>query len=1225
MGSRLHILIAALFCTSLLPAEVAVKRLVSRDQIAHVLGGGWDYNANNHPELLVLLEPVDSLAPSEVMYYEETGVDTLAVLWHHRLEAETPARIVDAAVTDLDGNQRPEITILLHYQTLDDKSAPYWLQVFDWNPDAATFSTEPTARWNYRGRGISYLRPRQMAVSDLDTDGDDELVIATGSPDRMVLIADWGPAGLQVFKELRSKEMASGPWPFSVAVADFNGDLRLDILIVAHGRPPKMLAYINGLDDFIATSIATPGGEAILPAVSATGDLNGDGQEEVILAHTDGSLTLVSLAGPALRATMLDTEIPNLLDLATADLDGNSTSEIIYLQADGTITTNDARFVTPVTGEQILSRLPESVTPPLRYRSFAVLPAREERPPLIVLPVHTITGAFITLAEIGEPLPGQLPLTPYEVADTTTPVPFAVQEEGSEVYFPERALPPDPQALPPHRTPDILLYVGKEFSRSVIGERREESASFHFITKAPGMIFNFLRQAIEWQPTAEYLGAWNVEYEITYHPGVRPREVVVDSIARVTPEMEVVRHQLLIYVNDKPRITSQPESLHILAGHLFAYRIQADDRNTDARIDYRLESGPEGMSIEPNGILSWRTNETHHDDYQVVISASDGFDKDIQTFTLNVNARLTITSAVPHLANIQKPYSYLVTVFQPGSKKDHVFSLLQAPEGMSIAPNGLISWTPTPAQGDTQFFQVRITDSTTEDVQDGWIYVNAQPRLVNAPPPAVTISAGDTLRLSFEGRDPNQYHALQWNLTGGPVNMTIDSAGDLTWPTTFQDLDAARYMVELSDGIDRALFRGIVFVNSPISILSTPPDSAIVSQTYRYPVKTRDDNKSTLLKFRRPTVVTNIARSVAYNVDIQDDKFKRDLPRYLAQFRDLKNIFINKPRRPQAGEVAEAARIDLKQHVEHIFLEGDQLVLVIHSPEQGLIELEDVLWELFQGGRGIMPKYTAKRIPFVRYSLREFPDGMTVDDDGLITWIPTFNQAGYDQVRLIVSDGYTRDEQSFQVYANYPPVIISQADTMALVEQRFVYQLRVDDKNKDARLTYRLTRHPEGMKVDSRGMVTWVPSLEQLNWQEFEVEVSDGHAVDRQATTIFVNIPPRVISQPKPVALNNYDYTYRVVAEDLNRDAVRYEATRLPRYSDFDPRTGLFKWRPRNIQKGPNDIAFEITDSHGAVTIHEFQVHVFEDPSRRRFLFTGWPLLLAFVGVIFVLGVAVGG
>ncbi|MFB0515428.1 MAG: FG-GAP-like repeat-containing protein [Candidatus Neomarinimicrobiota bacterium] len=1247
MGARLYILIAPLFIVSLLPAEVTIKGLISQNQTIHVLDGGWDHNANGRLELLALQAPTDSLTPSEVVYYEDTGADTLRALWRYRLGAQALAMLVDAGVTDLDGNQRPEITVLIHYYTLEASSAPDWLLVFDWDENSTTFSAEPTFRWNYRSGGISYLRPRQLRVTNLDAKGDNELVIATRSPDRMVLIADWGPTGLRASKELRSRQMSSGPWPFSIAVADFNGDMRGDILVVGHGGPSSLLAYINGREDFYEVAITAPSGEMVRTTALATGDLNGDGQEEVILPHTDGSLTLVSLAGPTLDAAALDTEISNLIDLAITDLDGDGAGEIIYLQADGTITTNNARFVTPVTAPQLLSQMPESATPPLQFHSFAVLPAREERPAIIILPVHSASGAFIAFAEVGEPLPKQLPLPPYaaarqplpteiteeavagveaaleEAVRAAEPVPFAVHEEGTQVYFPERPQPPDPRALPSHRTPDILLYAGDEFARNVLGDRVEQFAGFRFLRKAPDMVFNFQRQAIVWQPKSEHLGAWHVEYEITYHTGIRPEAMVTDSV--LLPDAEVVRDQILIYVNDKPRITSEPENLRLLAGHLFAYRIQVDDRNSDARIDYRLESGPEGMAIDRNGILNWRTNETHHDDYQVVISANDGFDKDVQTFTLNVNAQLTITSTVPHIAHLQEPYQYQVTVFQPGSKKEHVSALTREPDGMRIDQEGLISWTPTPAQIDTQYFQVRITDGTAEDVQDGWVYVNARPKFINAPPQAVAIPAGDTLRLSFEGRDSNPSQALHWSLAGGPVSMTIDSAGNLTWPTTLQDLDAARYVVELSDGIDQTQFKGIAFVNSPISITSTPPDSAVVGQTYRYPITTRDENQSCLLKFRRPTVVTDLSRTVAYEVEIQDDKFKLDLPRYLTQFKELKNIFLKKPRRPEAGEVAEAARIDLKQQVKHIFIEGDRLVLVINNPEYGVIELEDVLWEFFQGGRGIMPKYDAERVPFVHCSLRNFPDGMMVDADGLLTWTPTPAQAGYHQVRLMVSDGYTRDEQAFQVYANYPPAIVSQADTLALVDQRYIYRVRVDDKNEDARLAYHLPKHPEGMQVDAKGVVTWIPSVEQINWQEFELEVTDGHASDRQATTVFVNMPPRIISQPKPVALNNFEYNYRVVAEDLNRDPIRYQATKLPRYSDFDPRTGLFKWRPRSIQKGPNDVAFEITDSHGGVTIHEFQIHVFEDPSQRRFLFTGWPLLLAFVGVIFVVGIAVGG
>jgi hypothetical protein len=368
-----------------------------------------------------------------------------------------------------------------------------------------------------------------------------------------------------------------------------------------------------------------------------------------------------------------------------------------------------------------------------------------------------------------------------------------------------------------------------------------------------------------------------------------------------------------------------------------------------------------------------------------------------------------------------------------------------------------------------------------------------------------------------------------------------------------------------------------------------------------------------------------VAHTAAFEVEIQDDKMAQELPRYLAQFRNTKNIYINKPQRPAGADPAQAARIDLKQAVKHLFIEEDRLIVVIQDPAQGMVDLEDVLWELFQGGRGIMPRYNAEPVALVNFNLNEFPDGMTVSHDGIITWSPTPNQAGSHSVRLMVSDGFTRAEQIFEIYANYPPIIVSQPDTMATIGKRYVYQVNVDDKNSDAKLTYRLVKAPEGMKVDSRGFISWMPTVEQLNWHEFILEVSDGYAVDRQATTLFGNMLPRVISLPKPVALNSYEYNYRLVAEDLNRDEIRYQAVKLPRYSEFDERTGRFRWRPKGVQKGPNDVAFEIIDARGGVTLHEFQVHVFEDPSRRQFLFASWPLMLAFVGIIFVLGITVGG
>jgi len=1232
--------ILSLLLAGNLQAQVSVRIVPGENQKIHILGGGWDHDKNGYPEYFAIHDPQDSLGISRAYYYEDTGDTTLAVVWQYALDPAVPARIVDGTLTDLDRDGLPELILLIHYNMLSDGDSPAWLQVFAWDSATNRFAAAPTFSWRYRGQGISYLRPTRLAVADMDIDGAEDLVITIGSPDRMVLIAGWQGSGLRASQELRPGGTTDGSWSFSTAVADLNGDLRKDLLLVGHGPRPALQAYINGIDGFHRARLPRSLATSIKPNGIAVGDHNWDGQEEVLIPLIDGSLVAVGMAGPGLQFEIIATDMTQLVDLVAQDIDGDSTAELIYLLEDGTVTTNDATIQPPITPDLLNSQLPSGVRPPLVFHSLAIVPPTPERPALLLLPVQSDSVALLVFASIGNPsAPAPLPgMEALPVRETLSALPglgpaakrqepYTAAEVARKIYYPGTAGAPDPRALPPNRTPDILLYVGNEFSRSAIGERTEKSASFRFLTKAPDMIFNFLRQTIEWQPTLEHLGAWNVVYEITYFGGVEPQGTIMDSTRdfRAAPTGDVIREQLLFYVNDPPEIVSQPENLRLLAGNLFAYRISVNDRNSDARLDYRLESGPEGMTIDQGGILTWRTNETHHDDYQVVISVSDGFDRDIQSFTLNVNAQLTITSAVPRATQAGEPYEYQVTYFQPGARKEQVFSLPSAPEDMHIDQTGRLHWTPSPGQLDTQRFQVRITDGTAEDVQEGWVYVNALPEFTLRPQPISVVEAGDTLRLGFSGHDPNTGQSLTWSVFRGPVEMIIDSTGQLVWATSLQDIDATPYTVELSDGIGAVRHKGVAYVNRLVRITSmNPPDTATVRQAYSYAVQTRDENQSAVLKYRRPTVVANTSRTVTYEVNLQDDKFKREYPRYLAQFKQQKNIFINKPAKPTEGEVAQAARIDLKLHVKQIFAEDDRLVLVITNPDQGVVTLEDVLWEFFQGGRGIMPKYTAEVVPYTHFSLLEFPDGMTVSHDGVIDWTPAIAQAGLHPVRLMVSDGFTRDEQTFQIYANYPPAIISQADTLAQVEQPYTYQVRVDDKNDDAKLNYRLAGHPPGMAIDSKGLVTWMPTLEQINWREFEVVVSDGHAADHQATTLFINSTPRVISQPKAVALDSYEYTYRLVAEDLNQDDIRYKAIKIPRYSDFDVRTGLFRWRPRGVQKGANDIAFEIIDTHGGVTVHEFQVHVFEDPARKRMLFTGWPLLLAFAGALFVLGISIG-
>ena len=84
------------------------------------------------------------------------------------------------------------------------------------------------------------------------------------------------------------------------------------------------------------------------------------------------------------------------------------------------------------------------------------------------------------------------------------------------------------------------------------------------------------------------------------------------------------------------------------------------------------------------------------------------------------------------------------------------------------------------------------------------------------------------------------------------------------------------------------------------------------------------------------------------------------------------------------------------------------------------------------------------------------------------------------------------------------------------------------------------------MQLSNTGKLVWIPKASQMNKHVFEIKVSDGYHEDTQTGRVFVNIPPSIISKPKPVSLTGYEYRYRVVAEDLNDDKISFRSIRLP-------------------------------------------------------------------------------
>lgn len=137
------------------------------------------------------------------------------------------------------------------------------------------------------------------------------------------------------------------------------------------------------------------------------------------------------------------------------------------------------------------------------------------------------------------------------------------------------------------------------------------------------------------------------------------------------------------------------------------------------------------------------------------------------------------------------------------------------------------------------------------------------------------------------------------------------------------------------------------------------------------------------------------------------------------------------------------------------------------------------------------------------YSLSGQPEGMIINDAGLIFWEIPDEMLLSTEIMLTVSDGELEDTEVFTIVVNHAPMITSVAPTSAVADEEYVYEVEVTDVNGD-QLLFGLLSQPEGMVVDESGKITWTPSFGTTTSGEVTLTVSDGFLTDSQYFSISV-------------------------------------------------------------------------------------------------------------------------
>ena len=453
---------------------------------------------------------------------------------------------------------------------------------------------------------------------------------------------------------------------------------------------------------------------------------------------------------------------------------------------------------------------------------------------------------------------------------------------------------------------------------------------------------------------------------------------------------------------------------------------------------------------------------------------------------------------------------------------------------------------------------------------------NHPPVFMSAPPAVSTV--GQVLQYAAEATDADG-DPLRYDLIIAPQGMVVDSEGLVIWRPSASQVGAHDVILRVQDdrgGSALQPFRiDVLQPNSMPIITSTPTGPAVADLPWQYTVK-------------------------AYDPDGDPITFSLDGPDGM-QIDETSGVVAWTPTGAQAnqshhvaitasdGAASTMQLFDLPVQVDA----PNNAPQITSTPRQTAAIDQLYLYQVDASDQNSDP---------LQYRLELIPAGMTVDQQGLVTWTPQPDQLGSNSVRLIVEDGrggFAAQEFTILVttqIANHAPRIVSNPPLAAILGREYRYDVHVVDPDGDP-LVWSLGTKPAGMSIDpQRGSIRWIPDATHLGTQVVEVQVTDtlgASATQTYTLTVrSVNLPPAITSVPPTLAYIDATYRYAVRATDVEGDSLVFSLTAWPSGMTVDPQSGFIEWAPNASQLGSHNVAILVTDGQGGTATQTYTIVV---------------------------------
>ncbi len=534
-------------------------------------------------------------------------------------------------------------------------------------------------------------------------------------------------------------------------------------------------------------------------------------------------------------------------------------------------------------------------------------------------------------------------------------------------------------------------------------------------------------------------------------------------------------------------------------------------------LTFEMVSGPSGLTVGTNGSIAWTPTEAQGPgNYSVTVRVFDNGSPSLSA-TNSFSVAVTELNSAPSLTlpgnqtiNELVPWTANASASDTDAPPNVLtFELVSGPGGLIVNSNGVMSWTPSEAQGPGNYtVTVRVFDDGTPSLSVTNSFSIAVTDVNSAP--SLTLPANQTIieQLAWTGNataidtdaPPN---VLTFELVSGPGGLTVGTSGLIQWtPSEAQGPSTNTVFVRVIDN-------------------GTPP----LSVTNSFILTVLESNRPPVLPVQTNLTIVGSTLIIVTNTATDPDSPANTLTYVLASgptnaVLDTNGIISWTPLPGQVPSTNIFTTVVTDFNPAALVAQNlsftNSFTVIVSAPVHNgpsLPLLPDIT--INEQVLSLITNTATDNdlpTPVLAYSLLGAPSGMQINSNGIISWTPAeFQGPGTYVIKTLVIDVGFPSLMASNTFiitvneVNTAPTLPSQADLTLYTPQTLSLLYTASDLDQpNNSLTYQLLTAPSGAYVSPDGLITWVPSPGQIpSTNVFTIVATDFNpsAVTNQSLT----------------------------------------------------------------------------------------------------------------------------